>query len=101
MTHCQSPSAECRRHGTDGLGVAELGGSAPNRARRFQRGLPRPFANPPPMECRSIDNRGKRSWGQGPQMGPAGPRGPLASLGTPAGRALRTVPSKAGEPAFE
>jgi hypothetical protein len=77
------------------------GDSAPNRAGRSQRGLPRPFANSPPTECRRIDNRGKRSWGQSPQKGPAGPRGPLASLGTPAGRALRTVPSKAGEPAFE
>jgi hypothetical protein len=76
-----TPPAKCRRHGTGGLGEAKPGAKPPTgppalEAGRSQRGLPRPFANPPPTECRSIDNRGKRSRGQGPQMGPAGPRGP-------------------------
>jgi hypothetical protein len=58
------------------VGESAAGDSAPNRAGRSQRGLPHPFANPPPTECRCIDSWGKRSWGQSPQKGPAGPRGP-------------------------
>jgi hypothetical protein len=40
--------------GDSGAGDSGAGDSAPKRAGRSQRGLPRPFANPPPTECRAV-----------------------------------------------
>jgi hypothetical protein len=100
MPLCQSPSARCRRtvlpeHG-EAVGIAPQPGLQALEAWRSQRGLPRPFANPPPTECRRIDSWGKRSWGQSPQMGPAGPRG--LHQGRPA--ALPAPPDSARERPF-